>query len=550
MLSKNTRVAVVGIIAALGSAFAQQAAPATEVQQLPVSFQELANKKCHPDGTYKLEDENSVIPPCIAEQLIFTECEGRAGFINAEGVRLPPGSQNMDIYRQCLLGKGSTLEADRDGCLACKKSNEILSGEEADFWKTIYSEAASKLGESNDTKTLPELHEELRLQRTEFPQPLQENKNVTVPLEEYYPDPPKPQRVGESEAVEEREEEQDTDKEEGQGPVKRQVTVQAGISVFATASFNCQRPGVGSFTPAMVPQSPEGKASSSVSSMSSTVPTTLIKTVPSTVPDTNLTGSTNVASSNGTTVSNGTTITNSTRVPSSSGTVNGTQVTNGTSPQSTSPPGELDMTFIFVMVFTPSQHVMKRQQDGSYVYVLVFGKPAPIADSPETPQQPLGSREEGEKRGLPDISKCGECADKQVTLPGIVKADAAQAKTEQADEASRQVLEKVESTAKQSGEKQTQNTVFLVNIGITAVTTTGEPEGETPSKPAGAPAGTDTPRAGVKDVAKGLDTAAASPDQAPVSPGVPAANSGSQPPRSNGAASGTPQAAPTSEDWC
>ncbi|KAM4064390.1 hypothetical protein HRG_006206 [Hirsutella rhossiliensis] len=548
MLSKNTLLAIIGVLTALHSATAQGAAPADEIQQLPADLQELANEKCHPGGTYKLGDETSVIPPCVAEQLIFTECEGRAGFISTEGARLPPGNQNMDIYKECVLGKNSTLNADSDGCLACKKSNEIFSDDEAKFWKNVYSEAATKLTESNDTKTLPELYEELRLQSNEFPQPLQENKNVTVPLEEYYPNPPKPQRAGDSEALEE----QDVAGEQGQGPVKRQVKVRAQFAAFASASFGCQRPGFGSFTPAMVQKPPKGGTPSSASSAPSAVPTTLIRAVPSAVPSTNKTDAAN------NTVTKGTNTTNDTRIPSGLVGINGTRVTNGTSPQPTSPTAKapVDRTFIFVMVFTPSQHVMKRQQDGSYVYVIMFGKPAPIADSPETPQKPLGSREEGEKRGLPDISQCGECARKQVTLPGVVQAEAAPPSTQQADGASQQVLEKVESAVQQSGAQQPQTMIFVVNIGVTAGASAGAetPGAETPdtakTNKAGKSAAGRPVSVGGQDAGPGVKGDAKGQGKVPAPPGVPAGQPGSQPPRGTQTATGTPQATPPSGNSC
>lgn len=85
---------------------------------------------CHPLGEYTLGG-NQLIPPCVSEQILTSQCEGVSGVMNPGS-----GKENQAAYKDCLFGKGSTFENDQQGCLECKKAHNHLTPEQVEFMQS------------------------------------------------------------------------------------------------------------------------------------------------------------------------------------------------------------------------------------------------------------------------------------------------------------------------------------------------------------------------------------------------------------------------------
>lgn len=189
MLSKQ--IAVAAVIAALQRAAAQDT---WTTDQLSGRVNpQLIGDSCHPRATWTLGGSDT-IPPCVSEQLVAMSCESMT---RALGARENPA--RMNAYRDCLFGKGSSYEADLFGCLKCKAKHQMHSSAEDAFWKKyLKQEIAHFKGASPLRDSLWDMvvaavpwHQYPRHDEGQK----QAERNFTI--QEYYPDAPKSQHVGE-----------------------------------------------------------------------------------------------------------------------------------------------------------------------------------------------------------------------------------------------------------------------------------------------------------------------------------------------------------------
>ncbi|KAL3956572.1 hypothetical protein ACCO45_009418 [Purpureocillium lilacinum] len=127
---------------------------------------------------HRLPDKKVLIPPCVSEQILTSQCEGVSGVMNPGS-----GKENQAAYKDCLFGKGSTFENDQQGCLECKKAHNHLTPEQSAPEGLVW-DSTQKYINWDEYNRLPSPQEK-------------DTSKKNSPVEEYYVSKPEgPQNIG------------------------------------------------------------------------------------------------------------------------------------------------------------------------------------------------------------------------------------------------------------------------------------------------------------------------------------------------------------------